>query len=78
MELIADRRIGSQFSVVIANADITGLNESEEAMFDDWASEFGKNDYPIMATDVEAVWGKCDITGFESDCNLVRIYRQHQ
>jgi hypothetical protein len=47
-------------------------------MFDDWASEFGIHDYPIMATDVETVWGKCDITGFEGDCDLVRIYRQHQ
>ena len=74
LELIDERKIGVQFGVVIANCDLTGLNDEEDLMFDDWLSQFGKNDYPIVMSGCVDMHN-CDITGFYGDCINVGIYR---
>jgi hypothetical protein len=77
IEIIDDRRVSEHFNVVIAYGDMSGLNDDDDQYYDDWISQFGKNDYPICDGIDEPVWAKCDITGLMGNCVLVKIARYH-
>jgi hypothetical protein len=65
--------IAQNFNVVIAYGDMSGLNEEEERAFDEWEKTL-PNGHHVVITDEEPSWGKCDITGYDSELIEVVLF----
>ena len=73
MNKVKTYNVSSEFAVVIANSDTTGLNESDELAFNNWEVNLPVNTYAVV-TDSDLGWGRCEITGFSSELIEVSIY----
>ena len=65
--------IAQNFNVVIAYGDVSGLNEEDERAFDEWEKTLPKGHHAVI-TDEETKWGKCDITGYDSELIEVVLF----
>lgn len=64
-------KIAKNFNVVIAYGDTTGLTDADEAAFIEWEQTLPANHYLVVVDDNG--WGRCDITGYDSELIEVKM-----
>jgi hypothetical protein len=71
LKLIDETVIGQHFVCPIEYGDVTGLSDDEEALLNQWLSDFPK---AVFVWSDDRVFTRCQITWMMGDCVEVKIY----
>jgi hypothetical protein len=64
--------ISEHYNVFVAYGDASGLSDADEMAFNEWEKKVLTEGYYMVVADDQG-WGRCDITGLDSDLIEVKL-----